>query len=323
MSDATIGGSGGTTLPPGGDAPPDELGQTDPVFTAPRRSRGPGRGFVLTSLVTVVAMGAAIGVWLKFGGAFLPGDAQLGVPPAAVDDPGAIAAADTLEPDQAPQPEEPAPPPPVRLSFTLEPAAATVWVDDSLIPDADGALLTPGSHTVHAESEGYLPLDTVVELSADTTLVLTLARAPPTTGTLAVRANVPGRVQLDGRDRGAVPRRGIELRPGSYSVRFVPEAADALAEQRSVPVKAGEASSVSFEITDALLSVGVRQPRWATVYAGEARLGDTPLIERRLPARVYQVRVEREGYVSQERLIRLEPGQVVEWVDIVLEEGAQ
>jgi hypothetical protein len=64
----------------------------------------------------------------------------------------------------------------------------------------------------------------------------------------------------------------------------------------------------------------VRQPRWATVFAGDVRLGDTPLIEHLLPARVYQVRVERDGYVPQERLVRLEPGQSFEWVDIVLQE---
>jgi hypothetical protein len=299
---------------PSGEAPGERLGQSDPVFTPPRRPRGPGKAIVLKSLVTVVAIGAAVGVWLKFSDG-TPEGAQIEAPSVA-DDAAPIAAADTAEVTE-PEPE-PEPPPPVRLSLTVQPGAATVLVDDTLTVGPDGALMPPGPHTVHAESEGYLPLDTVVELGADTALALVLTRAPPTTGTMAVRASIPGRVLVNGRDRGAAPLRGLELRPGSYTVRFVPDGAEALAEERSVRVVAGEAASASFDITDALLSVGVREPRWATVYAGEARLGDTPLIEHRLPARVYQIRVEREGYVAQERLIRLEPGQHVEWVDIVL-----
>ena len=103
----------------------------------------------------------------------------------------------------------------------------------------------------------------------------------------------------------------------------MPEGSDGLAEERRVTVLAGEASSAAFEITDALVSVGVRSPRWATVYNGAAKIGDTPLIQHRLPARVYTLRVAREGYVEQERLVRLEPGQTFQWVDIELEPEGQ
>jgi hypothetical protein len=176
-----------------------------------------------------------------------------------------------------------------------------------------------GAHRVHAEAAGYLPLDTVVELTSDLSLTLALKRAPPTTGTVEVTASLRGRVIVDGRDRGAAPVTGLRLRPGTYTVRFVPEGADGLAEQSAVTVRAGQASRVSFDITDGLLSVGVRSPRWATVYAGEVKIGDTPLIEHRLPARVYTIRVAREGYVTQERLVRLTPGENYQWVDVVLE----
>lgn len=75
-----------------------------------------------------------------------------------------------------------------------------------------------------------------------------------------------------------------------------------------------------FQVTDAVLSLGVRQPRWATVYAGEVRIGDTPLMEHRLPARMQAVRGVEEGYVAQERLVLVTRIESFEWVDIVLEE---
>jgi hypothetical protein len=302
MSDVTRGSEGELPVRPG---------QVDPVFTAPRRTRGPGKGPLLGVFVTLAIAGASAVAWHQFGGGNVPEGA---LPDAAAD--SAEALVETVEP----APETPPPPPPVRLAITVEPAAATVTVDDSLtaIPDS-GVVVEVGPHRVHAEAAGYLPLDTVVELASDVSLSLALKRAPPTTGTVGVRANLPGLVLVDGRDRGSAPVTGLRLRPGSHTVRFVPEGADGLAEEETVKVSAGKASSVAFDITDALISVGVRNPRWATIYAGEVKIGDTPLIEHRLAARVYTIRVVREGYVEQERLVRLTPGQSFQWVDIVLE----
>ncbi len=289
---------------------------SEPVFTAPRRGRGkgPGRGAVVGSIAALVLIAAAVGAWLQWG------DRDSGAPL-----PEPEVAADTApEQPAAPVDTTPPPPPPVRLTLSVEPSSASVTVDDAAATGADtGLVLAAGQHRIQAEASGYLPLDTVVDLTADLTLALALKRAPPTTGTLAVQANLPGRVILDGGDRGAAPLSGLRLRPGTYTVRFVPEGSDGLAEERRVTVRAGEASSAAFEITDALVSVGVRSPRWATVYNGDARIGDTPLIQHRLPARVYTLRVAREGYVEQERLVRLAPGQTFQWVDIELEPESQ
>jgi hypothetical protein len=304
MSDATRGSEGDL---------PVRSGQDNPVFTAPRRTKGPGKGPLLGVFVTLAIAGASAVAWFQFGGGSVPEGA---LPDAAADSVEALVEAEVEES----LPETSPPPPPVRLAFTVEPAAATVTVDDSLTASPDsGIVLEVGPHRVHAEAAGYLPLDTVVELASDVSLSLALKRAPPTTGTVGVRANLTGRVLVDGRDRGAAPVTGLRLRPGSHTIRFVPEGADGLAEEQAVTVSAGKASSVAFDITDALISVGVRNPRWATIYAGEVKIGDTPLIEHRLPARVYTVRVVREGYVTQERLVQLTPGQSFQWVDIVLE----
>lgn len=318
-----------------------------PIFSAPRRAKGPDRKFTLVAILVVVAIGVSVGAWLKFGGGSSQGGSQGDVqgaaegdesalvaavdsaesalegedssgdaPPAVVDDAVEEAVAEAVEPETALETVIP-----VRLSVTVEPRAATVWVDGTPIADLDlDAGLPPGQYMLHAEAESYLPLDVTIDLTSDTSVALVLT---PATGTLGARANIAGRVLVNGRDRGAAPLRGLALRPGTYTVRFVPQAGDALAQQKSARIVAGESVAVSFEVTDALISVGVRQPRWATVYAGDVRLGDTPLIEHVLPARAYQVRVAREGYLSQERLVRLEPGQKFEWVDIVLEEGVR
>jgi len=294
---------------------PDRPGRADPVFSQPRRARGPGRGPLLGVFAVLLIAGVSSLAWFQFGGADAPADPT---PVVAADSLDAPVEAEQPPADTAPTP----PPPPVRLAFSVEPAAATVTVDDSLTasPDSDsGIVLAVGVHRVHAEASGYLPLDTVVELTSDLSLSLALKRAPPTTGTVAVQASLPGKVAVDGRDRGAAPVTGLRLRPGTYTVRFVPDGADGLAEESTVTVRAGEASRVSFDIADGLISVGVRDPRWATVYAGEVKIGDTPLIEHQLPARVYTFRVAREGYVTQERLVRLTPGENFQWVDVVLE----
>jgi hypothetical protein len=298
-----------TTGPDGAPEPPV---QPEPVFTARRRGGGPTRGAVLGSIIALFVIGAAVGAWLQWGGS----DAGSDAPPVA------DVTADSAQMEASAPPVDTAPPlpPPVRLSLAVEPAAATVTVDDSLtaIPDS-GLVLAAGPHAIHAEAAGYLPLDTLVELASDLSLSLALKRAPPTTGAIQVSANLSGRVLVDGRDRGAAPTTAGRMRPGSHTVRFVPDGAAGLAEEQTVTVRAGQSSSATFDITDALISVGVRSPRWATIYSGEVKLGDTPLIEHRLPARVYTLRVARDGFVEQERLVRLSPGQSFEWVDVVLE----
>jgi hypothetical protein len=303
--------SDGSGQRPGSSGPPE------PVFTATRRtrSRGPGRGPLLGSIAAIVVIGGAVAWWLRGG------DAAVESPPA---EPVAEVAADTAPPETEPVAEilpadtAPPPPPPIRLTIDVEPAGASVTVDDSLtaIPDS-GLLLVAGAHTVAVEADGYFAVDTVVELTSDASFRFALR---PTHGTLRVSASLAGRVFVNGRDRGAAPLAGIRLRGGTYTVRFVPETSDRLAEERRIRVTAGQSASTAFEITDGLVSVSVRNPRWATVYNGDVKLGDTPLIARRLPARVYTLRVARDGYVEQERLVRLEPGQVFEWVDVVLEE---
>ena len=176
----------------------------EPVFTAPRRAKGPSRGPVIGSVIMLVLIAAAVGAWLQWGGS----DGS----EVAADETANVAADSAPVEAVPPADTTPPPPPPVLMSLSVEPAAASVTVDDSLTADPDaGITLAVGTHRVHAEAAGYLPLDTVIELAADLSLSLSLKRAPPTTGTVAVRANLPGQVVVNGRDRGAAPVSGLRL----------------------------------------------------------------------------------------------------------------
>ena len=119
MSDATRGTEGELPVRPGQDAP---------VFTAPRRTKGPGKGPMLGVFVALAIAGASAVAWHQFGGVNVPSVPEGALPNAAADSVQALVDAEAEES----QPETPPPPLPVRLAFTVEPAAATVTVDDSL-----------------------------------------------------------------------------------------------------------------------------------------------------------------------------------------------
>ncbi|MEN8144528.1 MAG: PEGA domain-containing protein [Gemmatimonadota bacterium] len=299
------------------------------VFTTRRRR---GSGTVLGVIAAVVAVGLAVILLSR-----LIGDDEAGNDPTSADSVLAGAAdsaeAETPEPPEEPvttavssEPAEPVVPVVETFGLTVlvEPDAASVTLDDSISVTAGSAVqVRPGSHRVRASARGYLSADQTIEVSQNDTVQLTLARAPPPTGLLSATANLPGTVSVDGQTRGAAPLSGLRLRTGTYTLRFVPEAGEVLAQEQTVEVRAGQTARAAFEITDGLLTVAIREPRWATVYDGETRLGDTPLINRRLPARVYRLRLVREGYRTRERLAQIAPGGQLEWVDIVLEREVQ
>ncbi len=301
-------------------APPPNPG----VFTT-RRRRGPSR--VLGVIAVLVVMGLAAIMWSRFsGGEEAEGGtgAANSVFASAAD---SAAAAETVEPtEESTMPAESAEAvvETVELVVLVEPDAASVTLDDSISVTSGSAVqVAPGSHRVQASARGYIPVDRTIEVSQNDSVRLSLARAPPPTGVVAVTANLPGQVSIDGEDRGTAPLSNVRLRTGTYTVRFVPEAGETLAEEQTVNIRAGRTSRVAFEVTDGLLTVAVRDPRWATVYDGVTRLGDTPLINRRVPARVYRLRLVRAGYRSRERLAQIGPGTSFEWVDVVLETEVQ
>jgi len=289
-----------------GAAPPDAV--ATPAGAASVGRAGAGRRvWALVAALAAVVTAAGAGAWTYWGGA----SRRAGLPPPSA------AAADSAHPGEAA-------PAPTGLVLAIEPASAGVTIDDSIgAAGRDTVPLAAGPHRVVAADSGFVEVDTTLAVDAGRLATLALALEPepppdPGRGRLDVEANVPGKVYLGGRDVGAAPKRGYEIGAGAYTVRFVPNGAAALATERRVSVAADQTQRVEFRVTESLLTVAVRSPRWATVYINGSRAGDTPLIDRRLPARSYEIRVHREGYRPAERLVRLTPGQHVQWVDIEL-----
>ena len=335
------GGSGGHSGPPSGphsgphdSYPSISLPQPGPVFSQPRRNRTRNLAVGLTAAAMLLAAG--LFAWLQLGDVVRPQGAPGGgaAPPvtsaaaAGAPSTGGAGAGDVRTPASGggvpgnmATPADTAPPAAEwRLSVSTEPDGATITVADSLtLASGDSLVLIEGPYEIHAEAPGFLPMDTTIELAADTALAVALKRRPPTTGTLEVRASLPGRVSVDGQDRGRAPVTETRLRPGEYTIRFTPDVGDALAEERPVTIRIGETTRTLFDITDGLVTVAIREPRWAKVYAEDRVLGDTPLINYRLPAGVYTLRLVRDGYRTAERMVQLSSGMQFEWVDVTLE----
>lgn len=310
------GGGGGT--PPGGwnpaGTPPAGHGTPAgaPPGGAARRSR---RAPWLLGAGLVLAIAAGVGAWTQFGSGSRSAPRADG------------AAAASTDPETAPSVtvSPPGSDLATRLVLDLEPATAAVTIDDSLDRAAgDTIVLAAGDHRIAVAGEAMAPIDTTVTLTAGETTTLELSLEPaedasPTTGRLDVVANVPGQVYAGRRSLGRTPRRGLEIAAGRHGLRFVPDGATELAVERRVEVPAGGTATASFEVSDGLLSVAVREPRWARVVVDGAALGDTPLIGRRVRAGTRRVRVERDGYRPAERTITVEAGAHARWVDIRLE----
>ena len=293
--------------PPGGWMPGTPPGGWVPAPPARRRARAP----VLLGAGLVLAVAAAIGAWSYFGGSSRS--------PRAGSRP--VAASDTAAASPAAAGTE------ARLALAVGPADAVVVIDDSLEhAGTDTVTLAAGVHRVTVRGPGGAAADTTLTLGAGETTALALALAAPPaedatprTGSVSIVANVPGEVFAGRSSLGKTPRRGFELAAGRHVLRFVPDAAASLAVERRVDVPAGGSATVSFEISQGLLSVAVREPRWARVYVDGAPLGDTPLIARPVSAGSHVVRVEREGYAPAERTIAVSPADHARWMDIRLD----
>ncbi len=294
--------------PPGGwmpaGTPPAGWG---PARPAPSRLRSTP---ALLGGGLVIAVAAAIGAWSVFGGSSR--SPRMGAVPVATVDSAQAGTATGA---------------PARLALAIQPADAVVTIDDSLgHAGGDTVVLAAGSHRIAVRGADGAAADTTLTLGAGETATLALALAPPAdqstgprTGTVTIAANVPGQVFAGRSSLGKTPRRGLQLAAGRHTLRFVPDAASALAIERRVEVPAGGTASVSFEISQGLLSVAVREPRWARVYLDGAALGDTPLIARPVSAGTHVVRVEREGYAPAQRTIAVSPADHARWVDIRLD----
>jgi formylglycine-generating enzyme required for sulfatase activity len=154
-------------------------------------------------------------------------------------------------------------------------------------------LLRPGSYTLVAEREGYLPLGVPVDVTADRNQRLSFT-LEPLPGRLEVVLPVPGRVSIDGRPAGDAPG-PFELAAGRHTVTIDTERyLDATVE---VEVEGlGRLQKLEPELTPAWAEVSIAsEPAGAEARVGGEVRGQTPL-NLELMAGSHRLELRLEGF---------------------------
>ncbi|HEY7671116.1 MAG TPA: PEGA domain-containing protein [Gammaproteobacteria bacterium] len=141
----------------------------------------------------------------------------------------------------------------------------------------DRHLLRSGSHVVRAELAGYYPLDTRIEVGAESnqTFRLTLTKLPGLV-TLATAPEVGAQVKVDGNLLGTTPLVDVEIIPGTHQVEFSAERF--LSQVLELVVTGGnERQTLTPTLTPnwALVTVA-SEPAGASVSVDGAPAGTTP-----------------------------------------------
>ena len=197
--------------------------------------------------------------------------------------------------------------------------------------------LEPGSYTVSASKDGYVPQDKaiVVEAGQTTTVEIALEQAPPPapdTGSLAVNVtpadatvSVAGPNGFSQTFTGSKLLEGLE--PGSYTVSaskdgYVPQDKAIVVEAgqtttveialEQAPPPAPDTGNLAISVTPADATVSVAGPNgYSNTFTGSQLLQD-------LEPGGYTVSASRDGYVSADQAVVVTAGETTS-VDIVLQ----
>lgn len=144
----------------------------------------------------------------------------------------------------ATRPGAPAPDGTFPVSFTSEPAGATVFIDDAFLGTTplDSVLIEPGEHTLRVQKGGYAVHTGLVTVPAPQPIHLVLRLAQ--TGSLDIQSTPPGAtVALDGNERGKTPLRLDNLQPRVYTLRLL--AANCVLWERDIEVLPAETTTIA------------------------------------------------------------------------------
>jgi serine/threonine-protein kinase len=150
----------------------------------------------------------------------------------------------------------------------------------------------------------------------------------PVTGALKVTGPEGGVVLLDGEEAGALPLALKDVEPGKHEVML--ELDGRRSEPQSIDVAAGETVALQLSAPARVpvvadpRKVGAKGPRkrgakgklsletqpWTRVWFGGRSLGDTPLLERPLPAGHHVLKLTNpEKGIKQQIEVEISPGQ--------------
>lgn len=114
------------------------------------------------------------------------------------------------------------------------------------------------------------------------------------------------RLMLNGREVGATPYRG-ELTEGKYKLRF--ERAGYSPLEQTVTLSRGENFKMEYTLTPLPGGISISSvPEGAAIFVNDKKRGVTPCVLTDLPAAVYEVRAEKDGYDPVTRKVEITSG---------------
>ncbi len=125
------------------------------------------------------------------------------------------------------------------------------------------------------------------------------------TGGLVIAANPGATVYVNGERRGSTPMTLDTVRTGKYRIRL--ENPDFSAWETIVTVRPGRTAKISHTFSK-FGTLVVNAIPWGRVYLDGNPIGQTPLTVENIPARVYELRVSREGYADFTKTLEIKNG---------------
>jgi serine/threonine-protein kinase len=124
-------------------------------------------------------------------------------------------------------------------------------------------------------------------------------------GSLTINAIPWAEIYINEKHYGTTPKTIQTLKAGDYRVRLENPNYDVWTTK--VDVRGGKTSSIShkFEGSGKII---VNALPWGNVYLNGALKGQTPITIQNIPARAYEIRISREGYVDVRKTVELKTG---------------
>ena len=198
---------------------------------------------------------------------------------------------------------------------------AQVSVSGLALPFGDRYLLRPGTYTVRASAEGYVPLESTVTVDEQDsqTLQLALALLP---GLVSIDSAPAGAsVQVDGEAVGQTPLRDLPIEAGTHSLsisaeRYLPLSQVLEVTGRNIP------QQLTLELAPAWAEVGINSlPAGANILVDGEALGTTPATLELL-AGERQLILQLPGYADARQTLTITAGQAQQLDTIALQPAA-
>jgi serine/threonine protein kinase len=138
-------------------------------------------------------------------------------------------------------------------------------------------------------------------------------------GNLTVNAIPWADIYINEKHYGTTPKAIKDLKAGDYRVRLENPNYDIW--KTKVAVKEGKTVTISHRF-EGYGKIIVNALPWGNVYLNGTLKGQTPITLQNIPARVYEIRISREGYGDVKKTVALKTG-ATEFVSVKLEKEAQ